>query len=106
MPPKINIDTLTEAELIDLHNRIVQRLRFLQEARAHRQMMEFSVGDQVSFQPPGHEPLIGVIIRYNKKTVSVLTEQGRRWNVSPSLLRLVKNAQKSDASNVFNFIKS
>jgi len=106
MSPKINIDTLNESELIDLNNRIVQRLRFLREARAHQQMMEFSVGDQVSFQPAGGEPLVGVITRYNKKTVSIVTEQGQHWNVPPALLRLVKNAQKTDASNVFHFPKS
>ncbi|HRY38240.1 MAG TPA: hypothetical protein P5347_05910 [Smithellaceae bacterium] len=106
MSPKINIDTLNESELIDLNNRIVQRLRFLREARAHQQMMEFSVGDQVSFQPAGGEPLVGVIARYNKKTVSIVTEQGQHWNVSPALLRLVKNAQKTDAPNVFHFPKS
>ena len=31
----INIDSLTEAELIDLNNRVVTRLRFLDESRAH-----------------------------------------------------------------------
>ena len=51
MESKINIDGLTEAELIDLNNRIVERLRFLHQARAHSRMLEFSVGDRVSFQP-------------------------------------------------------
>jgi hypothetical protein len=32
---KIDIDTLTEAELIDLNNRIVERLRLLNQIRAH-----------------------------------------------------------------------
>lgn len=31
---KIDIDKLTEAELIDLNNRIVERLRFLNQMRA------------------------------------------------------------------------
>ncbi|MEN6432809.1 MAG: hypothetical protein ABFD06_08030 [Smithella sp.] len=103
---KINIDILTETELIELNQRIVQKLRFLREARAHQKMMEFSVGDQVSFQPEGSETLIGIITRYNKKTVTVITEQGHRWNVSPGLLRLVKNARKINSANVFNFQKS
>ena len=36
----IDIDGLTEAELIDLHHRIAERLRFLQQMRAHAQMLE------------------------------------------------------------------
>jgi anti-sigma-K factor RskA len=35
---KIDIDKLTEAELVDLNNRIVERLRFLTHMRAHAQM--------------------------------------------------------------------
>ena len=46
----IDIDGLTEAELIDLNHRIVERLRFLQQMRAHKQMLEFRIGDRVAFQ--------------------------------------------------------
>ena len=88
---KIDLDGLTEAELIDLNNRIVERLRFLHQARAHSRMLEFSVGDRVSFQPEGREPLLGVLTRYNRKTVTVITEQGERWNVAPGVLRKVKD---------------
>jgi hypothetical protein len=35
---KIDIDKLTEAELVDLNNRIVERLRLLHQMRAHAQM--------------------------------------------------------------------
>lgn len=34
---KIDIDKLAEAELIDLNNRIVERLRFLHQMRSHCQ---------------------------------------------------------------------
>ena len=91
MASKIDIDGLNEAELIDLNNRVVERLRFLHQARAHSRMLEFSVGDRVSFQPEGREPLLGVLTRHNKKTVTVIIEQGQRWNVSPGALRKVKD---------------
>jgi len=39
----IDIDKLTEAELIDLNHRIVERLRFMQHARAHATMLRFSI---------------------------------------------------------------
>jgi len=91
---KIDIDRMTEAELVALNNRIVARLRFLREARTHAQMLEFRVGDRVSFQPDGRPPLIGMLTRYNKKTVTVITEEGEHWNVSPSLLRKADTLQK------------
>ena len=83
----IDIDKLTEEELIDLNNRIIARLRFLNQMRAHLQMLDFRIGDQVTFQPDGRPPLFGIITRYNKKTVTVITDGGQHWNVAPSLLR-------------------
>jgi len=88
----IDIDKLTEEELIDLNHRIVARLRFLNQMRAHAQMLDFRVGDRVTFRPDGRPPLFGVITRYNKKTVTVITDAGQRWNVAPSLLRKVAAA--------------
>ena len=48
---KIDIDRLSEAELIDLNNRIVARLRFLQQMRAHVEMLEFNIGDRAPSSP-------------------------------------------------------
>lgn len=84
---RINIDQLTEAELVDLNHRIVERLRFLQHMRAHGAMMKFSIGQRVVFDAPGQPQVMGVLVKYNKKTVTVVTDEGVRWNVSPGLLR-------------------
>ena len=101
---KIDIDQLTEAELIDLNHRIVARLRFLQQMRAHVEMMEFKIGDRVTFQSPGQGPVEGMLTRYNKKTVTVVTDEGRQWNISPTFLKAVppkgKNRAGSAGSNV------
>ena len=51
---KIDIDQLGEEELIDLNNRVVARLRFLNQMRAHSQMLDFRIGDRVTFHPEGH----------------------------------------------------
>src|SRR6266853_4662739 len=83
---RIDIDGLTEAELIDLNHRVVERLKFLRHMRAHSQMLEFSIGDRVSFQPEGRPLQVGMLTRYNKKTVTVITESGEHWNVAPGLL--------------------
>jgi hypothetical protein len=86
----IDIDKLTEPELVDLNNRIVARLRFLQQMRAHASMLEFSLGERVSFQPEGHPVLFGVITKYNRKSVTVITETGQHWTVAPAFLRKIK----------------
>jgi hypothetical protein len=84
---KIDIDGLSEAELIDLNHRIVERLRMMHQLRAHSEMLEFSIGDRVTFTPQGRPPVIGVLTKYNRKTVTVVAEDGGRWNVAPVLLR-------------------
>jgi len=91
---KINIDKLSEKELIELNHRVVERLKFLESMRAHADMMEFNVGERVSFTPSGREEVIGVLVKYNKKTVTVLTEDGQKWNVSPHLLSNVNKPEK------------
>ena len=85
----IDLDRLTEAELVDLNHRIVERLRFLHQARAHKRILDFRIGDRVSFQPEGRAMVVGVLTRYNKKTVTVIAEGGQRWNVSPGALHRV-----------------
>ncbi|MGH8146329.1 MAG: hypothetical protein ACREPY_08355 [Rhodanobacteraceae bacterium] len=89
----IDIDQLTEAELIDLNHRIVERLRFIRQARAHVSMLRFSIGDRVEFTPDTRGPVRGVLARYNKKTVPIVSDDGQRWNVAPSLLQRVVETQ-------------
>jgi hypothetical protein len=86
----IDIDHLTEAELLDLNRRVVERLRFLHQMRAHATMLKFSIGDRVTFDTDDGRTVVGALMRYNKKTVSVLTDDGHRWNVSPRFLRPVE----------------
>jgi hypothetical protein len=104
---KIDIDKLTEAELIDLNNRVVERLRFLNQMRAHGQMLQFKIGDRVSFQPEGHPVVVGMLTRYNRRTVTVITDSGQRWNVAPRLLSRVDSSvgAKDPGPNVIQLRK-
>ena len=106
---KINIDKLTESELVDLNHRIVERLKFLESIQHHQEMMKFSIGEKVSFEPPGRGRQMGTLVKYNKKSVTVITEEGQKWTVSPHLLSKIKNIKKSKVkkrtkeSNVIEF---
>lgn len=104
----IEIDKLTEAELIDLNHRIVARLRFLSQMRAHARMLEFRIGDRVSFQAEGRPPITGMLTRYNRKSVTVVTDAGERWNVAPGILRRADGPRADDqpAPNVIPFRKT
>lgn len=77
----IDIDRLSEPELIDLNRRICERLKMIAALRSHQAMLNFSVGQRVHFEPPGRGVQEGVIVRYNQKTVTLVTSGGEQWRV-------------------------
>src|SRR3954447_9624558 len=85
-PMTTDIDRLTAAGLTDLNHRIVERLRFVQQMRSHKQMLEFRIGDRVTFQADGRGTVEGMLTRYNRKSVTVITDDGHHWNVALGLL--------------------
>ena len=93
---KIDIDSLSYDELVELNLKIVERLKFLDSMHSHKEMMRFSPGDQVCFEAPGRGKQSGTLVKYNKKTVTVITEAGQKWNVSPHLLSKVKELKKNE----------
>lgn len=90
------IDDMPEAVLRTLHDRIVNRLNMLQRQRTMQSMADFRPGDVVRFQTEERE-ITGVLVRLNKKSVTVHTENGHRWNVAPQLLTLIKRPLTLDA---------
>ena len=87
----INIDNLTEDELLALNRRVIARLKLIQQHSTLNSMIKFEVGQRVSFDPDGRMRT-GMLIKFNPKTVVVLTDDGQRWKVSPQLLRhLIEN---------------
>ena len=87
----IDIDSLSEQELIELNHKVVARLRFLNQARSHSAMLDFRIGERVRFRPSGRGDVVGTLTRYNKKSVTVITDSGEHWNVAPTLLGKVES---------------
>ena len=56
---KFDIDTLSYDELVELNNKIIARLKFLDSMHTHNEMMQFSPGNQVCFESPGRGKLFG-----------------------------------------------
>ena len=88
----VDIDSLSEEELIELNHKIVARLRFLSQMRSHSSMLDFRIGERVKFSTGGRPDVIGILTHYNKKTVTVITDSGEHWNVAPGLLSKVESA--------------
>lgn len=86
------IKRLNEEDLLFLNRLIVERLKLISLAKSTCLMAGFTRGDRVGFQAPDGRSLQGIVLRLNKKTVSVATEDGHQWNVAPGLLRMVQSA--------------
>ena len=87
------IKRLNEEDLLFLNRLIVERLKLISQAKSTSLMASFTKGDRVGFQAPDGRMLEGIVLRLNKKTVSVATDDGNQWNVAPGLLRLVQSAE-------------
>jgi len=89
----IELDDLSYDELLDLNDCIIARLKHLEAADVLNAMMKFNLGAKVCFDSTKHGMQVGTLIKFNQKTVTVLTDEGRRWKVSPQMLSpLVKEA--------------
>jgi len=94
---QIDIDSLSEEELVELNHKVVARLRFLHQMRSHSAMLDFRIGERVKFHPDGRGVVCGTLTRYNRKTVTVVTDAGENWNVAPGLLSKVDSASAQKA---------
>ena len=90
----VDIDGLSIDELVQLNHRIVERIKMLQAMQAHVDMMAFNLGTKVSFDTDEGR-VIGTLVKYNRKTVNVVGDNGRHYRVTPGLLSAVKDVDST-----------
>ena len=78
---------MSEEDLLFLNRMVVERLNLLAQARSTVQLAQFAEGDRVEFTTSDGVIKQGVVVRLNKKTASLRTDDAQSWKVSPSLLR-------------------
>lgn len=83
------VESLSVEQLRLLNEMVCVRLNYLQTLEDSRAMSRFTPGDQVTFTDKHGVFQAGTVIKLNRKTVSVLHQDGRKWNVSPTFLEPV-----------------
>ena len=81
------LDMLTEEELVHLNRMIVQRLKLMQQVRSHGQMMNLRLGQRVRFTSTAGQVIRGVLTRHNRKSVTIVTDEGTQWHVAPGFVQ-------------------
>jgi hypothetical protein len=76
-----------EEDLLFLNRLVVERLNLLTQARSTVQLAKFAEGDRVEFTTKDGIVKRAVVMRLNKKTASLRTDDAQSWKVSPDLLR-------------------
>ena len=77
----------SEEDLLFLNRMVVERLNLLAQARSTVQLAQFAEGDRVEFTAQDGTIKRAVVVRLNKKTASLRTDDAQNWKVSPALLR-------------------
>ena len=88
------VESLDEEQLHALYHVVAQRLQLAQKVHALAAMSQFHVLDRVSFVHNGKQ-YEGTVTRLNQKTISIVLDDGTRWNVAPSLLTKVPDRKET-----------
>lgn len=76
---------LDEEQLRTLNRKVVERLKLMRRTQAAVSVAKFNLGERVSFKYQSGL-IVGTVTRLNQKTVSILTDEQHKWNVSPGFL--------------------
>lgn len=93
---------MNEDELRWLNRLIVDRLNLIHQARSTAMLSQLAVGDRVHFRCSDGGCKTGVILRLNKKTASIRTDDGQRWNVHPAYLSRLDDPATSTGQDLRN----
>lgn len=86
----MNIEDLTIDQLLDLNEIICQRIDELRAKEAMEAIFRLRLGIQVSFE--AHEgKVFGRVIKINRKTVVVESEDRRQWKLPATMVVPVKD---------------
>ena len=86
----MNIDDISLEGLLELNALICDRIDYLYAQKDMEALLGLQVGNQVHFESNDGSTVFALVIKINKKTVSVMSKDGKRWKISPGLLTPVK----------------
>ena len=87
------IEDLTIDELLDLNQIICNRIDYLRTLADQEKIRQLHIGNTVSFESR-EGTIFGIVIKLNRKTVVVLSEDQRQWKVPPGMLTQVKEINR------------
>jgi len=81
------LESMSNEDLRILYGRIADQLNSRRSAEKAAMLTRFDVGDRVEYTAASGKLVRGMVWKINRKTASVVCEDGNKWNVSPEFLR-------------------
>ncbi len=79
------LNRLSEEDLRLLNRMVVERLKLYHKVRDLKNLAKFNLMDRVYFTHEGKQ-ITGRVMKLNRRSVTIRTDDGRQWNVSPAFL--------------------
>ncbi len=92
----MNIDHLTEQQLINLNNQVIERIKHLRRRASMRAKRSLSVGNTVSFNDNYGIHTTGTVTKVNRTKAKVRVQmpglnRHTTWNVPMNMLTIVED---------------
>lgn len=89
----MRLEDMSIDQLIDLNEAICQRIDELRERQAMQTLQQLRLGQTVSFNSSKSGPVFGTLIKVNRKTVIVASDEGRQWKVPVNMIQPVRDVE-------------
>ncbi len=92
----LDLSNLSVDQLIELNRDVVDRVKILRQKESYMALARFNIGDRVFFES-NMGTIKGIIVKLNKKTATIHSDDHRHWNVSPHFLKKIMDGRNHDA---------
>lgn len=89
----MRFEDMTIDQLIDLNQAICQRIDELPESEAMQMLQQLRLGQTVSFHSSKNGSVFGTLIKVDRKTVIVASEDSRQWKVPIGMIQPLRDVE-------------
>ena len=87
----MQLDDMSLDQLYELNDMICQRIDELRARNDTEVLRQLRLGQQVHFESQQEGRIFGKVIKINRKTVLVLSEDNRQWKLSAGMVSIIRD---------------
>lgn len=87
----MRLDDMSLDQLYALNDMVCQRIDELRARNDMEVLRQLRLGQQVHFESQQEGRIFGKVIKINRKTVLVLSEDNRQWKLSAGMVSIIRD---------------